>query len=41
MAADALLDQMPTAILVHGDKGYDTYAVRRKIEATGAAPNTH
>jgi hypothetical protein len=24
---------------VHGDKGYDTDAVRRKIETKGAAPN--
>ena len=39
LAADALLDQVATADLVHGDKGYDTNAVRRKIEATGAAPN--
>ena len=39
VAADALLDQMSAADLVHGDKGYDTNAVRRKIEATGAAPN--
>jgi transposase len=39
VAADALLDQMSTTDLVHGDKGYDTDAVRRKIEAKGAAPN--
>ncbi len=39
VAADALLDQMSQTDLVHGDKGYDTNAVRRKIEATGAAPN--
>jgi transposase len=39
VAADALLDQMPAADLVHGDKGYDSNAVRRKIEAKGAAPN--
>ena len=38
-AADALLDRMPETALVHGDKGYDSDAVRRKIEATGAAPN--
>jgi transposase len=24
---------------VHGDKGYDSNAVRRKIESRGAAPN--
>jgi len=39
VAADALLDQTSTTDLVHGDKGYDTDAVRRKIEAKGAAPN--
>ena len=39
VAADALLDQITTADLVHADKGYDTNAVRRKIEAKGAAPN--
>jgi len=38
-AADTLLDQMPTTRLVHGDKGYDSNAVRRKIESKGAAPN--
>jgi len=38
-AADSLLDQLPTADLVHGDKGYDSNAVRRKIGAKGAAPN--
>lgn len=30
-AADRLLDQLTTANLVHGDKGYDSNAVRRKI----------
>ena len=39
VAADDLLDQMPASNLVHGDKGYDSNAVRRKIEAKGAAPN--
>lgn len=39
VAADTLLDQVTAADLVHGDKGYDTNAVRRKIEAKGAAPN--
>ena len=38
-AADALLDRMPAATILHGDKGYDSNAVRRKIESTGAAPN--
>lgn len=39
VAADALLDQMPPATLLNGDKGYDSDAVRRKIESKGAAPN--
>jgi len=38
-AADALLDQMPKTSILHGDKGYDSDAVRRKIEDMGAAPN--
>ncbi|ESY09249.1 MULTISPECIES: IS5 family transposase [unclassified Mesorhizobium] len=38
-AADTLLDQMPAAVILHGDKGYDSDAVRRKIESKGAAPN--
>ena len=38
-AADALLDQMPRTEILHGDKGYDSDAVRRKIESKGAAPN--
>ena len=38
-AADSLLDQMPQTRILHGDKGYDSDAVRRKIESTGAAPN--
>ena len=38
-AADRLLDAITQTGLVHGDKGYDTNAVRRKIEEKGAAPN--
>jgi len=38
-AADALLERMPTASILHGDKGYDSNAVRQKIERMGAAPN--
>ena len=38
-AADELLEQLPQTRLVHGDKGYDSDAVRRKIERSGAAPN--
>lgn len=38
-AADTLLDQMPETTILQGDKGYDSDAVRRKIESRGAAPN--
>lgn len=38
-AADALLDALPITTLLHGDKGYDSNAVRRKIESKGTAPN--
>ena len=38
-AADELLEQMTEATILHGDKGYDSNAVRAKIEARGAAPN--
>jgi len=38
-AADTLLDQMPPAVILNGDKGYDSDAVRRKIQSKGAAPN--
>lgn len=38
-AADTLLEQMPATSILHGDKGYDSDAVRRKIESKGAAPN--
>ncbi len=39
VAADTLLEEIDAADLVHGDKGYDTNAVRLKIEAKGAVPN--
>lgn len=38
-AADVLLDRLSAAEILHGDKGYDSNAVRRKIEDKGAAPN--
>ena len=38
-AADRLLDRMLTTDLLHADKGYDSAAVRRKIEEVGTAPN--
>ena len=34
-----MLELMPAADILHGDNGYDSDAVRRKIEALGAAPN--
>ena len=39
IAADTLLDLLPATTLLHADKGYDSDAVRRKIEARGVAPN--
>lgn len=38
-AADALLERMPATAILHGDKGYNSDALRRKIEAFGAVPN--
>jgi len=38
-AADTLLERMPATSILLGDKGYDSNAVRRKIEGMGAAPN--
>jgi transposase len=38
-AADDLLELMPATSILHGDKGYDSNAVRRKIEDRGVAPN--
>jgi hypothetical protein len=34
-----LLDKLPDCDIVHADKGYDSDALRRKIEARGAASN--
>jgi len=39
IAADVLLDRIGAAEILHGDKGYDTNAVRDKIQSKGAAPN--
>tara|TARA_B100001939_G_scaffold171849_1_gene148111 strand:- start:45 stop:323 length:279 start_codon:yes stop_codon:yes gene_type:complete len=30
---------LPKGDILHGDKGYDSNAVRRKVEAMGMAPN--
>ncbi|MCP5074863.1 MAG: IS5 family transposase [Rhodobacteraceae bacterium] len=37
--AAALLPQIPPNIIVHGDKGYDSDAIRRAVEARGGMPN--
>jgi transposase len=39
VAADELLDRLLAAEILHGDKGYDSNAVRQKIESKGVAPN--
>ena len=39
VAAEALLTRLPVTRIVHGDKGYDSDRLRRRIEQTGAAPN--
>ena len=38
-AAEVLLDGLPPGLMVHGDKGYDSNAVRRQIEDAGSVPN--
>lgn len=38
MAADQ--QEVTTTEILHGDNGYDSNAVRRKIESKGAAPKT-
>jgi IS5 family transposase len=38
-AAALLLEKMPDASILHGDKGYDGNAVRRQAEDKGAMPN--
>ncbi len=38
-AAELLLRRLPQASIVHGDKGYDSNAIRRQIEGKGAMPN--
>jgi transposase len=34
-----LLEKMPASSILHGDKGYDSDAIRRQVEAKGAMPN--
>jgi transposase len=38
-AGATLLKELPAARMLHGDKGYDSDAIRRQIEATGVTPN--
>ena len=38
-AGEQLLEQMPQASMLHGDKGYDSNAIRRQVENKGAMPN--
>jgi len=38
-AAAALLEGVPANLMVHGDKGYDSNAVRHQIEVQGCVPN--
>ncbi len=39
-AGALLLERLPACRIVLADKGYDRDAIRRQIEAAGAAPNT-
>lgn len=39
MAGEALIDLMPDARLLNGDKGYDSNAIRRQVENRGVMPN--
>ena len=38
-AGALLLERLPACRVLHADKGYDTDAIRRQVEASGAAPN--
>ena len=38
-AGDLLLEQMPKSPILHADKGYDTNAIRHKVESKGTMPN--
>ncbi len=38
-AGSLLLEQMPAAPILLGDKGYDSDAIRRQVEGRGAMPN--
>ncbi|WP_141703952.1 transposase, partial [Methylobrevis pamukkalensis] len=38
-AGSLLLQQMPQARILHGDKGYDSNTIRRQVEEKGMMPN--
>jgi transposase len=38
-AGATLLSKIPSCDILHGDKGYDSDAIRRQVEAGGAMPN--
>lgn len=38
-AGAVLIERMPAALILHGDKGYDSNAIRRQVEGNGAMPN--
>jgi transposase len=38
-AGHELLKRLPDARILHADKGYDTDAIRRQVEANGTMPN--
>ena len=38
-AGALLLERLPPCWVLHADKGYDTDAIRRQVEDSGAAPN--
>ena len=37
-AGALLLERLPACRILHADKGYDSDAIRRQVEASGAAP---
>lgn len=38
-AGGELLKQLPDTRILHADKGYDSDAIRRQVEASGTMPN--
>ena len=38
-AGETLLDGLAAGVIVHADRGYDSDAIRRQIEAAGSTPN--